>query len=216
MYNSLPFGDGYAASGEDIDAYHFAGQDQDTSANDHAQYREYSNLAGRWFSPDPYTGSYDPLNPQSMNRYAYVLSNPLGFTDPSGMPSNAAYTVHPFQYAIQGSESESVSSWDTRFGNFEQGGNAMIVTAWDEDFSCASDPNQTITDDFLQTYLPGHSIGMIAYDWDGPYWSSGYLVNSYNYSGNTANYSVVDPNNSGCAQDGGNELLQEFKVQAGQ
>jgi len=84
-YTSLPFGDGYSASGGDIDAYHFAGQDQDSSASDHAQFREYSNMTGRWFSPDPYSGSYDPLNPQSMNRYAYALGNPLTFTDALGL-----------------------------------------------------------------------------------------------------------------------------------
>ncbi len=138
-----------------------------------------------------------------------------GFVVPSGMPSNSAYTVHPFIY-VKGSESASISFWDSMFGNFEQSGQAVIVTAWDEDYQCASDPNQAITDEFLQSYLPGHSIGMVAYAWDAPYWSSGYLVNSYNYSGNTANYNVVDPNSSGCAQDGGNELLQEFQAQAAQ
>jgi hypothetical protein len=35
-------------------------------------------------SPDPYDGSYDATNPQSLNRYTYVLNNPLAFTDPSG------------------------------------------------------------------------------------------------------------------------------------
>lgn len=138
-----------------------------------------------------------------------------GFVVPGGMPSNSAYTVHPFQYAIQGSESASVSMWNDRFGSFEQSGNAVIVTAWNEDFSCPTDPGQTITNDFLQSYLPGNSIGMVAYDWDAPYWGTGYLVNSYNYPGNTANYSVVDPDNSGCAQNGGNELLKEFQLQAG-
>jgi hypothetical protein len=36
-------------------------------------------------SPDPYSGSYDFTNPQSMNRYSYVLNNPLAFIDPSGL-----------------------------------------------------------------------------------------------------------------------------------
>ena len=136
-----------------------------------------------------------------------------GFVVPSGMPSNSAYTVHPYDY-VKGSVSASITLWDSLFGIFEQSGHAVIVTEWNEAFGCRSDPNQAITDEFLQDYLPGHSIGMVAYAWDAPYWSSGYLVNSYNYSGNTVNYNVVDPNNSGCAQDGGNELLQEFNAQA--
>jgi hypothetical protein len=36
-------------------------------------------------SPDPYDGSYDPNNPQSLNRYSYALNNPLVFSDPSGL-----------------------------------------------------------------------------------------------------------------------------------
>jgi hypothetical protein len=36
-------------------------------------------------SPDPYSGSYDFTNPQSFNRYSYVLNNPLSMTDPLGL-----------------------------------------------------------------------------------------------------------------------------------
>ena len=133
-----------------------------------------------------------------------------GFTVPASMPSNSAYTVHPFTYVANGGESASISSWDTWFGNFEQSGYAVVATAWDEDFECPTDPNQTITDEFIQTYLPQHSIGIIGYAWDGPYWSSGYLVNSYDYPGNTANFQLVDPDQSGCPQNGGRELQQLF------
>jgi RHS repeat-associated protein len=85
-FASLPFGDGLTTvSGTDLDAYHFATVDHDyEDETDHAQFRQYSEAQGRWLSPDPYGGSYDFTNPQSLNRYVYALNNPLSAVDPSG------------------------------------------------------------------------------------------------------------------------------------
>jgi RHS repeat-associated protein len=98
-YASLPFGDGYTAnvSGTygDQDNNHFAQLDRDAETDtDHAQFRQYYNIWGRWMSPDPYGGSYDITNPQSFNRYAYVNSNPLTFVDPSGLYLGSCYNSH--------------------------------------------------------------------------------------------------------------------------
>jgi RHS repeat-associated protein len=86
QFTSLPFGDDLTtASGTDTDAYHFAQIDHDyESDTEHAQFRQYSSAQGRFLSPDPYGGSYDPSNPQSFNRYVYALNNPLSNVDPSG------------------------------------------------------------------------------------------------------------------------------------
>jgi RHS repeat-associated protein len=52
---------------------HFAGLEHDSGSNtDHAQFRQYSNAQGRWMGMDPYAGSYDFSNPQSLNRYSYA------------------------------------------------------------------------------------------------------------------------------------------------
>ena len=72
---SLPWGDGYSAisvSGQGgQDNLDFAGLDRDSEdVTSHAQFRNYSSAQGRWLSPDPYSGSYDLGNPQSMNRYS--------------------------------------------------------------------------------------------------------------------------------------------------
>jgi RHS repeat-associated protein len=44
--------------------------------------RYYVPSLGRFASAD--TLVPDPTNPQQFNRYAYVLNNPLRFTDPTG------------------------------------------------------------------------------------------------------------------------------------
>jgi RHS repeat-associated protein len=94
-YTSLPWGDSLTQTtpgGSDQDASHFATLDHDAESNtDHAEFRQYSNTQGRFMSPDPYDGSYDPSNPQSMNRYTYALNNPLSNIDPSGLDLCDAY-----------------------------------------------------------------------------------------------------------------------------
>jgi RHS repeat-associated protein len=54
--------------------------------------RYYPNYQGRWLSPDPLAG--DISNPQSLNRYAYVLNNPTTLTDPTGL-SDCGNTDYP-------------------------------------------------------------------------------------------------------------------------
>ena len=80
----LPFGQ--LMSSTTNDSFQFTGLEQDTeNSSDHAWFRNLSTEQSRWLRPDPYLGSYDIANPQSLNRYAYVLNNPLSFVDPSGL-----------------------------------------------------------------------------------------------------------------------------------
>jgi len=53
-------------------------------------FRQYSSTTGRWMSPDPYGGSMDLGNPQSLNRYSYVGNSPLVMTDPSSLDGGVA------------------------------------------------------------------------------------------------------------------------------
>jgi RHS repeat-associated protein len=90
-FTSLPWGDAQTtASGTDLDAYHYATLDYDPeTATDHAQFRQDNSAQGHFMSPDPYAGSYDMGNPQSMNRYVYAMNNPLSSIDPSGLDACA-------------------------------------------------------------------------------------------------------------------------------
>ena len=90
MYNDLayaPFGEQYASTGTmGVTNTSFARMNQNiaTSVYD-AMYREYG-IQGRWPSPDPAgMAAANPANPQSWNRYAYVLNKPLTLVDPNGM-----------------------------------------------------------------------------------------------------------------------------------
>ena len=84
LYSSTayaPFGEPYAEAGSTDRS--FTGQDEDTTSGmyDFLE-RRYNPTAGRWLSPDPAgLGAVDPTNPQTWNRYAYVMNNPLGLID---------------------------------------------------------------------------------------------------------------------------------------
>lgn len=70
----------------DPNHYKFTGLERDQESGlDHAMFRQYSSTQGRWMSPDPYLGSMDITNPQSLNRYNYVLNNPQRYVDPLGL-----------------------------------------------------------------------------------------------------------------------------------
>lgn len=50
-----------------------------------SRYRAYPTRLGRWLSPDPLGGDAD--DPQTFNRYSYVLNSPCSFTDAVGLRS---------------------------------------------------------------------------------------------------------------------------------
>ena len=64
--------------------HQFTSKERDAETGlDYFGARYYSGAQGRYISPDPMGGKI--ANPQSFNRYAYVLNNPLKFTDPTGL-----------------------------------------------------------------------------------------------------------------------------------
>ena len=64
------------------------GQERDGELVPNADFfnaRYFMGVLGNFTSPDPGNAGADLYHPQSWNAYAYVLGNPLGSVDPSGM-----------------------------------------------------------------------------------------------------------------------------------
>jgi RHS repeat-associated protein len=102
-----PFGESYNETGTADRA--FTGQNQDTSTDATSGlydflFREYRPAYGRWVSPDPAgLAAVNFNNPQSLNRYAYVMNNPMSNLDPFGLCSVMSTIVdsHGFTHFIQ-------------------------------------------------------------------------------------------------------------------
>ena len=64
----------------------YTGYEKDAESGlEFAQARYYNNGHGRFTSVDPLTASATIRNPQTFNRYSYVLNSPYKFTDPFGL-----------------------------------------------------------------------------------------------------------------------------------
>ncbi len=67
------------------DTWSFATYWRDSATGlDYANKRYYSNAYGRFMTPDPTMRSANPREPQSWNRYAYVMGDPSNYDDPTG------------------------------------------------------------------------------------------------------------------------------------
>ena len=83
---SLPFGDAQSCTGTEWGFNHFTDDGHDSESNlEHTWFRQLSGTQGRWMTPDPYLGSLDSGNPQSLNRYNYVFGAPTIQVDPLGL-----------------------------------------------------------------------------------------------------------------------------------
>jgi RHS repeat-associated protein len=96
-HDYLPFGEEInSGTGGRTTAQGYGGQDSirqkftqyerdNESGLDYAKARYFNYGYGRFTSIDPLMSSAFPFEPQSWNRYAYCLNNPLNLIDPSSM-----------------------------------------------------------------------------------------------------------------------------------
>ena len=66
--------------------HRFTGKERDDESKlDYFGARYFGASLGRFTSPDPLMASAKSSNPQTWNRYAYTLNNPLRYVDPDGL-----------------------------------------------------------------------------------------------------------------------------------
>ena len=64
----------------------FTGKERDAETGlDYFGARYYGSNIGRFSSADPLLGSLNPADPQTLNRYSYVMNHPLALVDPDGL-----------------------------------------------------------------------------------------------------------------------------------
>ncbi len=84
MSTLSPFGNIDYSKGSSDNANQFTGKEIDPESGlTYFGARYYNPIIGRWISKDPEIGTI--IDPKTLNRYVYVLNNPLKYHDPDGM-----------------------------------------------------------------------------------------------------------------------------------
>lgn len=80
----FPYGEERTATANNFNKFGTYHRDAGTGL-DYADQRHYSNIHGRFLTPDPYVASAGVESPGSWNRYSYVEGDPINWRDPSGL-----------------------------------------------------------------------------------------------------------------------------------
>ncbi len=113
--------------------------------------RYYANKQGRFSSPDPWLGSAESYSPQTWNRYTYVLNNPLGLIDPSGLDDQDPKKTGPTTGGLK------IENPCTQQG---PGCNTILITTVDVPITQDTTPLTTTTAIFSTTITVSSSFAL--------------------------------------------------------
>jgi RHS repeat-associated protein len=97
--------------------HQYTGHERDQASGlDYMHFRFYAGNMGRFMKPDNISGNM--LNPQSWNKYSYVIGNPVNFNDPTGhmgaSPNDTIPRNPGDNMGVGSDDSDKPSGW-TRF-----------------------------------------------------------------------------------------------------
>ncbi len=146
-------GNGYDPAGTRKD---YTGYEKDSETGlEYAQARYYNPTHGRYTSIDPMTASATIKNPQSFNRYSYVLNSPYKFVDPLGLISSQ---VGSASYGYCGASYDHCEG-DYQGGNVGGGGGPASPNSTQTDDGVARHPNATNPNSQSQEPQEGNEHG---------------------------------------------------------
>jgi RHS repeat-associated protein len=159
----------YAPYGESEDSstdLDFTGQFQDTLSGLYDfQYRGYSPAQSRWLNPDPAgLGAADPSNPQTWNRYAYVLNKPLGYIDPTGLDcvrDNGDGTTTTYTDDQDNCEGDNGFYFDGTVTQAAIDANGNALASVNGQFQCAGDTGCSIYNNLTSITVNGGSAPQV-------------------------------------------------------
>ena len=103
-----PFGGERIVTNTCDSAYKFTGKERDAESGlDDFGARHFGSPLGRFISVDPAGASGKVGNPQGLNRYSYVLNNPLRLVDPDGMYPRDQHAIFTFWLAVVAGRSDA-------------------------------------------------------------------------------------------------------------
>jgi RHS repeat-associated protein len=110
----FPFGEDTLTGTGESEKHRFTTYERDSeSGTDHAINRQYSTNTGRFTRPDPIGGLF--VAPQSLNRYAYTMNDPINLCDPLGLYEPC---IHQAMTEYLATEAGLAPATSTRLGEF--------------------------------------------------------------------------------------------------